>query len=188
MKIIAGLGNPGAKYKNTRHNAGFMLVDYAAFSQGLSADKKKFKACYCEVFICGERVLLVKPQTFMNRSGDAVVAFLSYYKVEPHNLLVVYDDVDINFGTLRFRPFGSAGGHNGMKSVINEISTEQFPRLRIGIGPFDRSVSLEQFVLGNFTESETELLPEVISLGKEMLEEWVLGFLGDSVSKSVKRE
>lgn len=134
MYIIVGLGNPGLKYARTRHNLGFMTVDELASRLGIKVDKKKFRAKTGEGNIGGHKVILVKPQTYMNLSGDSVSEVFGFYKVEHDHLIVVYDDFDIEEGTLRIRPAGSAGTHNGMRSVVSRLGFTDFPRIRIGIG------------------------------------------------------
>ena len=134
MKMIVGLGNPGAEYAQTRHNVGFMLVDKLASDLKVDVTKKKFNALMAECQIKGEKIILVKPQTYMNLSGDAVGPLARWYKINPSDIMVIYDDMDLPLGKLRIRPFGGTGGHNGMKSLIAALGTEKFPRMRIGIG------------------------------------------------------
>ncbi|MCI5837189.1 MAG: aminoacyl-tRNA hydrolase [Veillonellaceae bacterium] len=134
MKLIVGLGNPGDKYERTRHNVGFLAVDGLAAELGVYRWREEHAALTASVTIAGEKALLVKPQTFMNLSGDAVGALSRYYKVAPADIIVIYDDMDLPVGRLRIRAKGSAGGHNGMKSVIAHLGTNVFPHVRIGIG------------------------------------------------------
>lgn len=134
MKLIVGLGNPGTEYEKTRHNVGFMAVDLLAEKLGAVTWKEEHKAQTAAVRIDGEKCLLVRPQTFMNLSGDAVGKLAAYYKVEPQDIIVVYDDMDLPVGVLRIRTRGSAGGHNGMKSVIAALGTQEFPHVRVGVG------------------------------------------------------
>ena len=137
MKLIIGLGNPGAEYKATRHNAGFMAVEEIATFYGADEFKKtdKFKALLSECIIEGEKVILAMPQTFMNLSGQSLVALMSYYKIPLEDVIVIYDDADIPYGALRIRIDGSAGGHNGIKSIIKETGKQEFTRIRLGIKP-----------------------------------------------------
>lgn len=132
--ILAGLGNPGEKYAKTRHNMGFLTVDLLAEQQGVKLNKVKFKAAYNILRFGGARVLVMKPQTFMNLSGEAVREAAQFYKIPPERVLVVYDDVSLPVGKLRVRPSGSAGGHNGIKSIIAHLGTDRFPRVKIGVG------------------------------------------------------
>jgi len=165
MKLIVGLGNPGQQYEKTRHNAGFLAVDYLAEQFNCDEFKKsdKYKALIAEGQVCGEKVLLVKPQTFMNLSGQTVSGLANFYKVAPEDIFVAYDDIDINYGSLRIRPDGSAGGHNGIKSMIEKLGSKQFIRLRLGIKPLqDFRGDLADYVLGKLTKDEYEKLEDVI--------------------------
>ena len=155
MKLIVGLGNPGEEYKSTRHNMGFAAIDYISEKHGIPVKKSKNRALIGEGKIGSERVVLVKPLTFMNLSGEAVAPLAHWYKVPPEDLLVLYDDMDIPVGQMRMRPSGSAGGHNGMKSIIRHLSTDQFPRLRIGIGRKEDADTID-YVLGKLSREEQE--------------------------------
>ena len=132
--ILAGLGNPGEKYAKTRHNMGFLTVDLLAEKQGVKLNKVKFKAAYNILRFGGARVLVMKPQTFMNLSGEAVREAAQFYKIPPEHVLVIYADVSLPVGKLRVRPSGSAGGHNGIKNIIAHLGTDRFPRIKIGVG------------------------------------------------------
>jgi len=155
VKLIVGLGNPGQKYVRTRHNIGFMVIDYLSEKLGIKVDKIKFKSLIGEGFVGTEKIVLVKPQTYMNLSGEAVLDLIQWYKAEPCDLLVIYDDMDLPLGKLRLRLKGSAGGHNGMKSIIYLIQSDSFPRLRIGIGrPKNDNVVSINHVLGRFGEED----------------------------------
>lgn len=132
--VIAGLGNPGKEYAATRHNAGFRFIDYVASELGVKVDRAKFNGLYADVEIAGVRVLLVAPMTMMNASGVCLREFLSFYKIPPENLIVVYDDVNLDPGELRIRKKGSDGGHNGLKSIIYQINSDNFLRIRVGVG------------------------------------------------------
>lgn len=156
MKIIVGLGNPGKDYDRTRHNVGFMTIDQLAKTLNVTSPKLKFKALFGEANINGEKVLLVKPQTYMNNSGEAVRELMNYYKVEVEDLIVIYDDIDIGFSDIRIRKKGSSGSHNGMKSVIYQIQSDQFSRIRIGVGKKHENQDLANFVLSHFDKNEIE--------------------------------
>lgn len=132
--IIAGLGNPGAKYEMTRHNAGFLAMDLLAINEGVNIKRLKFHALTGECEISGKKCLLMKPQTFMNNSGDAVGEAAAFYKIPPENIIIVSDDITLDLGTVRIRRKGSAGGHNGLKSIISRVGSEEFPRVKIGVG------------------------------------------------------
>ena len=132
--MIVGLGNPGAKYTTTRHNVGFGAIDHIANKLGASADKLKFQGLYCRAKMAGEEVLLLKPQTFMNDSGKSVSQFASFFKIPAENIIVIFDDVLLDVGKLRIRRKGSHGGHNGIKSIVSCLGSEEFPRVKIGVG------------------------------------------------------
>jgi PTH1 family peptidyl-tRNA hydrolase len=163
VKIVVGLGNPGRRYKKTRHNVGFMTVDRLAESHSLAFSKKKFNAEIATGSILGEEVLLVKPQTFMNVSGEAVGPLVRFYKVEHPDILVVYDDADLPFGKMRLRPLGGSGGHNGMKSIISHLGSQEFPRIRVGIRGEFVFDDLSDYVLGKFTSDEAKKLKDIIN-------------------------
>ncbi len=163
MKLIVGLGNPGKEYEKTRHNAGFMAVERLADEFGFGPFKMvaKHKSELAEGSIGGDKAILAKPQTFMNLSGHAVRSLSQFYKIDLSDLIVIYDDVAIPNGTLRVRPDGSAGGHNGMKSIIQELGGQGFARVRLGIEPKQPSrIPLEDHVLGKFTKHEATLMEE----------------------------
>ena len=157
MYIIAGLGNPGRKYENTRHNMGFTVVDLLAEKYGIKVDKIKFKALVGEGRIAGQKVLLVKPQTYMNLSGQSIREVMSFYKEDIENLIVIYDDIDIPTGTIRLRKKGSAGTHNCMRNIVYLLADDGFPRIRVGIGS-EKKVDLINYVTGGVTKGEKELL------------------------------
>lgn len=173
MRLIVGLGNPGKEYKNTRHNVGFSAVEAIGHHFGCEdiSSKDQFKARLAQGTIAGEKVLLAKPQTFMNLSGQAVQAIMSYYKIAPHDLIVIYDDFVIAPGKVRLRPSGSAGGHNGMESIITLLGTDQFIRIRIGIAPFNAWQKTDSnYVLGKLATQEKDLLDEVLKKMPTMIE------------------
>ncbi len=159
--IIVGLGNPGRKYENTRHNLGFITVDRIAEDLGIRVNKLKFKALIGEGRLGGRKVLLVKPQTYMNLSGESVREIAAFYKVPMENLVVIYDDFDLPAGSVRVRKFGSAGTHNGMKSIIYQLQSDRFPRIRIGTGKGDGE-NLIDFVTGGFTKEEVPIMREAV--------------------------
>ncbi|MCB6992147.1 aminoacyl-tRNA hydrolase [bacterium 210820-DFI.6.37] len=162
MYIIAGLGNPGRKYENTRHNIGFIALDLLAERNDIKINKIKHKALVGEGRISGQKVLLVKPQTYMNLSGQSLREVMAYYKEDMEKLVVIYDDIDIPMGTVRIRKKGSAGTHNGMRSVVQCLSSDQFPRIRIGLGD-GRKGELKDFVIGGFSKEEKEPLEEAVT-------------------------
>ena len=163
MRLIVGLGNPGEKYRRTRHNAGFMVIDELAQRLTLGAQERIDDAWAVKTEIAGERVVLVKPQSFMNRSGPVVEAALRWFNVEPDRLVIVSDDVALPLGSLRIRALGSHGGQNGLRSIIESIGSEEFPRLRFGIGSAEPVLDLAGFVLSDFTDSEVPRVQEMVS-------------------------
>lgn len=162
MFVIVGLGNPGSKYELTRHNIGFLTIDRLAKREGVRVDKIKFKSLIGEMNINGEKIILVKPQTFMNLSGEAVREVMNFYKVDLENLLVVVDDIDITPFTIRLKKSGSAGSHNGMKSIIYNLNDDKFPRLKVGVGNNERKIDLANYVLSGFEKKDQEKLENII--------------------------
>lgn len=156
MYIIVGLGNPGRQYEATRHNVGFITIDEIAKELDIKVDKLKFKSLIGEGRIGGEKIVLAKPQTFMNLSGQAVVELMNYYKADRDKLIVIYDDIDIDAGHIRIRTKGSAGSHNGMKNIIYLLGYEEFPRIRIGVSRPRNGQDLASFVLSKFDKAEIE--------------------------------
>lgn len=166
MYIIVGLGNPGKKYENTRHNMGFLAVDVLAEKYDIKINKIKFKSLVGEGRIAGEKVVLAKPQTYMNLSGEAVREIVDFYKIEPQQLIVIYDDIDIETGAIRIRKKGSAGTHNGMRNILYQIRTEDFPRIRVGIGS-GKHENLINYVIGGVSKEERSMLEESITKAAE---------------------
>ncbi len=160
MYLIAGLGNPGLKYVNTRHNVGFEMLDAIAAYYGAKVKKVKHKALVGECEIAGERVILAKPQTYMNLSGESIREISEYYKIPVKNIIVVYDEAALPVGTLRIRPKGSSAGHNGIKSIIYQLNSEEFIRVRIGISHKDNG-DMVDFVLGKLGKEEVKQLVEI---------------------------
>jgi PTH1 family peptidyl-tRNA hydrolase len=168
MKLIIGLGNPSRQYAGTRHNAGFMTIDYLAEKLGIKVDRIKFKSLIGEGFAGTEKIVLAKPQTYMNLSGEAVLDMVQWYKTELDDILVIYDEMDLPLGKLRLRLKGSAGGHNGMKSIIYLLQSDEFPRLRIGIGkPPIEEMDSADFVLSKFSEEESKVISDAIKNATE---------------------
>jgi len=173
MKLIVGLGNPGKKYENNRHNIGFRQLDYFAKNNSVDIKKSKFKSKFVKINRNNEDIILLKPQTFMNLSGQAVLAFKQYYKVANEDILIVFDDIHISFNRFRLRANGSAGGHNGIKSIINALNTQEFSRLRFGIGKPEDTFSLEHYVLSNFNASEEKIIVDLLAIGEKMILSWL---------------
>lgn len=170
MHVIVGLGNPGRQYEMTKHNIGFVAVDLFSERHGIAVRKLKHKALTGEGRIGSDKVLIVKPQTYMNLSGESVRSVLAYYGLAPEQLIVVYDDVDIPIGRVRIRGFGSAGTHNGMRSIIYQIRSDQFPRVRIGIGAERGEQPLADYVLGGFTQTQADMAKESVIRAVSALE------------------
>jgi peptidyl-tRNA hydrolase, PTH1 family len=170
VKIVVGLGNPGREYAATRHNLGFMVVDELARRLVASERRNRFRSDLVEVFDAGEKVVLIKPRTYMNLSGSAVREAVSWYKTSVDEIIVVVDDIDLPFGWIRLRARGGSGGHNGLKSIIAELGTDTFSRMRIGIGRGPGHATRQ--VLSRFTADEERVLPTVIQAAADCVLEW----------------
>lgn len=170
MYAVIGLGNPGREYENTRHNIGFNTVDLLADRNGIDINKIKFKSVYGKGQIGNENVLLLKPQTYMNNSGISVLELYKYYKIPIENILVIVDDIDIDFGTVRIKRKGSAGTHNGLKSIIYHLQRDDFPRIKIGVGSPPPEWDLADFVLSRFQNEEEKIIKESIKMACESIE------------------
>ena len=168
--LLVGLGNPGAEYERTRHNAGFRVVEAAGRKWG--ADWKDWQklGAYAKVSVCGQEVFLLKPFTYMNESGRAVSSLARFYKIPPQNCFICFDDVSLEVGKIRLRPSGSAGGQKGMKSVMEQLGTQDIPRLRLGIGPKPEKFDLVNFVLGRFSKEEETTLSSTLPRAVDALE------------------
>ena len=172
MKVIAGLGNPGKEYENTKHNVGFRVIDKIAEDNNISVNKLKFKAFIGEGTINGEKVMLVKPQTFMNLSGESIKQILTFYKVPAKDFFVIYDDTSLPLNAIRIRQKGSAGGHNGLTNINELLGTQDYARIRMGIGnDFGRGQQVG-YVLGELSEEETEQMPEICKRVIEGIKAW----------------
>ncbi|MDO4541923.1 MAG: aminoacyl-tRNA hydrolase [Bacillota bacterium] len=170
MKIIAGLGNPGKKYETTRHNVGFIVADLIGEELGVDITEKNFNGLTAEVFYQGQKVILVKPQTYMNLSGQCVGELARYYKVDNEDILAISDDLSLPVGTMKLRPKGSSGGHNGLKSLIAHLDGDDFPRLKLGIG-YDADVI--DHVLGHFSEGEWQTLTTIMKKAVDCSLDWL---------------
>ena len=175
MKLIVGLANPGDKYQGTRHNVGFDVIDALARQEGLKLTDQKFRSDYTIWRVGDEKVLLVKPYTFMNLSGEAVLPLMSYYNISPDELVVVYDDLDLEPGKLRLRQSGSAGGHNGVKSIIEMLGTQDFKRVKIGIGRPQYGRKVVDHVLQRFDTDDRALIEQKIDQTTGLLRAWAKG-------------
>ncbi|MRX72957.1 aminoacyl-tRNA hydrolase [Bacillus lacus] len=173
MKLIVGLGNPGKQYESTRHNVGFLVIDELSKQLHIPLDKSKFNGIYGIGNIAGEKVILAKPLTYMNLSGECVRPLMDYYQISTEDLAVIYDDLDLPAGRLRLRTKGSAGGHNGIKSLIQHLQTQEFKRIRIGIDRPPAGMKVPDYVLGRFQGEDIESIEEVIKKSASACEEWI---------------
>jgi len=173
MKIMVGLGNPGKQYEHTRHNVGFDVIDELSRRFNIPLDQSKLKGLYGIGFYKGEKVLLLKPLTYMNLSGESIRAVMDYYDIDLEDLLVIYDDLDLPVGKIRLRQKGSAGGHNGIKSTVAHLGTQQFNRIRIGIDRPQNGMSVPDYVLGKFHKEEQSQVQDVIQKSADACEAWL---------------
>ncbi len=169
MFLIAGLGNPGTEYAATRHNIGFDMVTYLGDQYHIPLRSRENKAIVGKGIIGGQKVMLAQPQTFMNLSGESIRALLEYYKTDREKLIIIYDDISLPVGQVRVRPKGSAGGHNGIKNIIQHLGTEEFARIRIGVGAKPEGGDLVKHVLGRFSREEDGMIRDVFALAEEAL-------------------
>ena len=183
MYLIIGLGNPEEEYSKTRHNMGFNTINKLAQKYNIKITKTKYEGLYETGEIEGQKVILIKPQTYMNLSGNCVKQFVDFYKVEKENILVIYDDMDIEPGTIKIRTKGSAGGHNGMKSIIQMLGTEEFPRIRIGIGRPEHNGDEINYVIGAIPKEEIPKLEE----GTEKAKEAIIEILKNGIDKAMNK-
>lgn len=183
MYIIAGLGNPTREYEKTRHNVGFEVIDELADRLNTSVEEKKFKGYYGKAMIGGEKVILLKPQTFMNLSGESVRAAADFYKVDPDHIIVIYDDVSLDVGQLRIRTKGSAGGHNGIKNIIAHLGTQEFPRVKVGVGNKPTRIDLADYVLGRFSKEDRGVMEEAFKEAAEAVEVMIREGAGTAMNR-----
>ena len=184
MFIIAGLGNPDRQYEGTRHNVGFDVIDRLADKYNIAVDVKKHRALLGKGVIEGQKVILAKPQTYMNLSGESIRSLVDYYKIDgEHELLVIYDDINMGVGQLRIREKGSAGGHNGIKNIIAHLGTQVFPRIRVGVGEKPSRYDLADYVLGHFSRAEKELMDEGYDHAVKAVGMILSGRIGDAMSE-----
>ncbi len=162
-KLIVGLGNPGEQYKNNRHNIGFKIIDAFAKKNQIFFDKNQFNGLFGVLMLNNEKVVIAKPQTYMNLSGEFVKAFLDYYGLSVNDLYIIYDDIDTNIGSFRLKTTGSSGGQNGMKNIIEKLGTENIKRIRVGIGPRNQKMPLANFVLSDFSKDELVKISKTIN-------------------------
>lgn len=183
MHIIVGLGNPTREYENTRHNIGFDVIDRIADAYSISVLEKKHKALIGKGVIQGEKVILAKPQTYMNLSGESVRQLIDYYKVdEESELIVIYDDISLDVGQLRIRKKGSAGGHNGIKNIIAHLGHDVFPRIKMGVGEKPKGYDLADYVLGHFTKEERKIMDESAATAVKAVELMLRGEIDEAMN------
>ncbi|KIY23435.1 MULTISPECIES: aminoacyl-tRNA hydrolase [Mesobacillus] len=173
MRLFVGLGNPGRQYEQTRHNIGFEVIDELSKRWNIPLDQAKHKGLYGKGFVGGEKVILLKPLTYMNLSGESIRAMIDYYSIDIEELLLIYDDLDMPAGRIRLRPKGSAGGHNGIKSTIAHTGTQEFKRIRVGISRPTNGMAITDWVLGRFSEEEKELMKEAVLKSADACELWI---------------
>ena len=183
MYLIVGLGNPGDEYENTRHNMGFKIIDKIVKDCGFNVSQSKFNGLYTIETIYEEKVIILKPQTFMNSSGDSVVAFRNFYKIENDHIIVVYDDIDLDEGDIRIRKKGGAGTHNGMKSVVERLGTENFIRVRAGIGKPKEKEDIIKYVIGPISKKTREKLQETADIAAEATLEIIKNGIDKAMNK-----
>ena len=177
MKIIAGLGNPGKKYDGTKHNTGFMALNYFLQKNSLTLEREKFEGKYTKQKIAGNDVILLEPQTFMNDSGRSVAQFAGFFKVNPHDILIIHDDMDMPLSKIRIRANGKSGGHNGIKSIIRDLGTSDFNRLKIGIRHPDNvtEASVVSWVLSQFNTEQQKLMDTAYATASEVISDFIAG-------------
>jgi len=183
ISLVVGLGNPGKDYEKTRHNIGFMIIDEVAKACSVSLDKSKFDGFLGKGRICSRQVMLLKPMTFMNRSGNSVCRVLDYYGLDSSGMLVIYDDLDLEFGRIRIREKGGHGGHNGMRSILSSVGNSDFPRIRVGIGRPAGEKDVTSHVLGGFSKDEKNTLPDLVYLVKDA----VMTVINDGLNYAMNR-
>ena len=185
MYLIVGLGNPGKEYAQTRHNVGFVALDYLAQCYNIPVDRLKFKGAFGEGRIAGEKCILLKPHTYMNLSGESVRDCAEFYKIPAENIIIMYDDVALNVGALRIRPGGSAGGHNGMKSIIYQLNNDQFPRVRFGVGSPEHD--MVNHVLGKFSHEDGVAVTTAIKQVEQIIPEIIRNGVQSAMNKFNKK-
>lgn len=188
MYLITGLGNPDKKYEHTRHNVGFDVIDELAEKYNISISEKKHKALLGKGVIEGQKVVLAKPQTYMNLSGESIVELVHYYKIDPETeMIVIYDDISFAPGNLRIRQSGSAGGHNGIKNIIKCLGTQEFMRIKVGVGEKPKNWDLADFVLGHFSKEERENLEDAIGRAMEAVGYMINGDVAKAMNEYNKK-
>ena len=182
MKMIVGLGNPGKEYENTRHNCGFMIVDEYARKYNITDFKTKYNGIYAKIYRNGEYFILLKPLSFMNLSGTVIKKFASFYKIKPEDILVIHDDLDLPVGKIKIKPKGSSGGHNGIKNIIENLKTEEFPHFKIGIGK-NENIPYINYVVGKLSKSDLVKIEKIYEFSSDIIDD----FLDFSIEKVMSK-
>ena len=182
MKMIVGLGNPGKEYELTRHNVGFMVVDSYAKAYHIDKFKEKFSGLYAKIYHNGEYFILLKPLSYMNLSGTVVKRFATFYKIKPEDILVVHDDLDLPVGKIKIKSKGSSGGHNGIKNIIENLNTELFPRLKIGISK-NNNIDTIDYVIGKFNNTDIKVINKLIEITPSIIDD----FLDNNIDKVMNK-
>jgi PTH1 family peptidyl-tRNA hydrolase len=182
MKLIVGLGNPGKEYDGTRHNIGFMVIDSILKKYNLNCNKKKFDGIYCETTINNEKIIFLKPQRFINLSGEVIKKYIDYFKISIEDILVIHDDLDIPVGKFKLKMSGGSAGHNGLKNIEMNIGTEEYTRLKIGISN-DKAIDTKEYVLGKLSSIDKKELNEIIDMSEEIVSDYINMSFVDLMSK-----
>ena len=183
MYLIVWLGNPEIEYANTRHNMGFDAINHLSRKLNINVNKEKFKGIYGDTILNGEKVILLKPQTYMNLSGESIIQFKQFYKIPPENIIVIYDDIDVDVGKIKIRKKGGPGSHNGMKSVVKELKSEDFPRIRVGIGKPMFKEMMIGYVLEKLNGNEREILEESTKLAANAVYDIITSGIDKAMNK-----
>lgn len=186
MKLIVGLGNPGKEYDSTRHNVGFFLIDNYAKNNNMSIDKEKFNGKYNQLIIGGEKVILLKPQSYMNLSGGVVRKYVDFFKIALEDILIISDDLDMPIGKIKLRPTGSSGGHNGLKDIERNLNSKNYKRLKIGISN-NKNIDTKDYVLGKFSKEEQKILDEIKTKSNSILNDFINGKSFDNLMNLYNR-
>ena len=172
MKLIVGLGNPGKEYENTRHNIGFMMIDYIIQELNITKSSEKMGGKYFETNINGEKVIFLKPQQYINLSGDVIIRFMNFYKIEKEDIFIIHDDLDLEVGKFKLREKGGSGGHNGLKNIESHLKSKEYNRMKIGISN-NKNIDTKDYVLGRLNKEEKEKLNEIIKLGPNIIKDYL---------------
>lgn len=173
MKLIVGLGNPGKEYEKTRHNIGFMSIDYYCESRNIKFEKQKFNGIYAEKIINNEKIIFLKPQSYINLSGEVIIKFISYFKIDKGDILIISDDLDLKIGTYKLKPKGSAGGHNGLKNIEFNLKSQEYKRLKIGISN-DKTIETKDYVLGAIKNENIKIYNKMFEITNNIIDDFII--------------